>query len=139
LRRNIGYKLLALAIAIIIWFYANEGQNPRASVELRRLPLVVREIEPDCVVAAAPKTVNVRLEGARAYINSVTDRPDTITAYVDLAGRTAGRYTVPVIVTPPAGFAGLVSATPVPREVSVVLKEKAPQDTTEHRNSEDSH
>ena len=34
MKRNVSYKLLALAIAVVIWAYANEGLNPSVSKEL---------------------------------------------------------------------------------------------------------
>lgn len=123
MKRNIGYKLLALAIALVIWAYANEGQNPRISREIK-LPLDVRKVDPGCVVTAAPKTVKVSLEGARTHVNSVAAEPDAITAYVNLHGKRAGKHTLPVIVRLPEGFTGLVSASSVPRKALITLQEK---------------
>lgn len=125
MRRNVRYKLLALVIAVIIWLYANVVQSPRTSRELKGLPLAVHELDPGCIVVAAPKTVNAQLEGARAHVNSIAAQPDAITAHVNLAGRAAGRHMVPVRVTTPAGYAGLVNVAPAPREVSIVLAQKA--------------
>ena len=114
---------MALAIAIVIWAYANEGQSPRVSRELR-LPLDVRKVEPGCVVTSAPKTVKVLLEGGRTHVNSAAAEPDAITAYVNLRGKASGRHVMPVIVRLPEGFTGLVSGTPVPSEVPIRLGEK---------------
>lgn len=122
-RRNVGYKLLALAIAAVIWAYANEGQNPQISKEIK-LPLDVRRVDPGRIVTSAPKTVKVSLEGTRAHINSITAEPDAITAYVNLQGKTAGRHMVPVIVRLPDGLMGLVTAIPAPAAVPVTLAEK---------------
>lgn len=122
-RRNVGYKLLALAIAAVIWAYANEGQNPQISKEIK-LPLDVRRVDPGRTVTSAPKIVKVLLEGTRTHIDSITAEPDTIAAYVNLQGKTAGRHVLPVIVRLPDGLIGLVTAIPAPREAAITLEEK---------------
>lgn len=123
MNRNIGYKLLALAIAIVIWAYANKNQNPNITRELA-LPLDVQKLETGYVVTSKPKTVKVLLEGPRTQINSIVAEPDAVTAHVNLIGKTAGIYTLPVIVRLPSGFAGLVGTLATPRKVSIKLEEK---------------
>jgi YbbR domain-containing protein len=124
LRRNLPYKLLALVIAVIIWAYANEGRNPGVTRELK-VPLDLRMIEPRLVVTSAPQTVRVSLEGMRTHVESVLAEPDAVSAYVNLKEKPAGRYILPVNVKLPEGFMGLVNKTSAPREVSVVLEQRA--------------
>lgn len=126
LRRNLPYKLLALAIAIIIWTYANEGQN-NATKELS-VPLDIRAIESGLAVTSAPPSVSVVFQGARAHVESVLAEPDAVSAYVSLKGKSAGRYLLPVNVKVPEGFMGLVKKSAVPREVSVVLEQRTERD-----------
>lgn len=124
LKRNFGYKMLALAIAIVIWTYANEGQNPRVTKELK-LPLDIRKIEPGLVVASAPKTVKITIEGARNYVDGVVAEPDTMNAYVSVRGKPAGRHVLPVKVEVPEGLKFLLTAIPAPPEAAVTLDERS--------------
>jgi len=124
LKRNLPYKLLALVIAIIIWAYANEGRNPGITKDLG-VPLDLRGVEPTLVVTSAPQRVRVSLEGARTHVESVLAEPDAVAAYVNLKGKPAGRYVLPVNVKLPEGFMGLVNKTSAPREVSILLEQRA--------------
>jgi len=123
LKRNLGYKILAISAAIVIWFYANEGQNPRITKDVR-VSLDVRKVDPHRIVTDAPQSVKVTLEGARSHIESLAAEPDAIMAYVNLQGKNPGRQVLPVIVRVPEGFLGLVTATPAPREVPVSVEER---------------
>ena len=123
LKRNLGYKILAICAAIVIWFYANEGQNPRITKDVR-VSLDVRKVDPHRIVTDAPQSVKVTLEGARSHIESLAAEPDAIAAYVNLQGKNPGRHVLPVIVRVPEGFLGLVTATPAPKEVPVSVEER---------------
>lgn len=123
LKRNLGYKTLALGVAIVIWFYANEGQNPRITKDIR-VPLNVRKLDPGCVVTYCPRSVKVSLEGARSHIEPIAAEPDAVAAYVNLQSKRSGRQVLPVIVKLPEGLVGLVTAIPAPREVPVSLEER---------------
>lgn len=106
LKRNVKYKLLALAIAMIIWFYANEGQNPRipreptpkgAHVGMKLLDSPASRavfVSPDTAgqppfpykvgdIVVRPRTVTVTGR-PKQLMNVTTLRTET----VDLAGRT---------------------------------------------------
>ena len=97
LKRNLGYKVLALGVAVVIWFYANEGQNPRITKDIK-VALEFRKVAPDCVVTDGPRSVKVSLQGARTHVESVAAEPDAVTAYVSLQGKASGRRTLPVNV-----------------------------------------
>ncbi len=124
LRRNLRYKLLALALSIIVWAYANEGQNPSITRELK-VPLDTRDLSADCVVSSAPSIIKVSLEGQKSHVESLIAEPDTVSAYVKLHGKSAGRYMLPVKVDIPIGLKGLVHATATPREAAITLDEKS--------------
>ena len=123
LKRNLGYKILALCVAIVIWFYANEGQNPRISKNVTVL-LDIRKVDPGCVVTNAPKSVKVCLEGTRTHVESIAAEPDAVVAYLNCQGKIIGRQILPVKVRLPEGFVGVVTATPDPREVPISLEDK---------------
>ena len=123
LKRNLGYKILALCVAVVIWFYANEGQNPRVSKDIT-VSLDIRKVDPGCVLTSAPKSVKVSLEGTRTHVESITAEPEAMVAYVNLQGKGSGRQILPVRVKLPESFVGVVTATPDPREVTISLEDK---------------
>jgi YbbR domain-containing protein len=132
-RQNLGYKLMALSIAVIIWYYVNYARvsdtqhahkSPYISKEFT-LPLETRKLEDGCVVVSAPKKVTVRVEGRQDYVNDIAYVEDEIQAYVNLHGRGEGSYKVPVIVKLPEEYAGLIQKSPEPRTVDVVVAKKA--------------
>ncbi|MCL6630962.1 MAG: hypothetical protein K6U00_15310, partial [Armatimonadetes bacterium] len=125
LRDNFRYKIAALGIAIVIWVYAGIGQNPRSSRQIKSVPLRIVKVEPGYVTVSAPQTVDVIVRGTRSGVNTIAAEPDSISAYVSLEGKILGKHTVPVRVKLPDGYQGLVSAVPVPKEVQVVLENKA--------------
>lgn len=125
IRHNFQYKLLALGIALIIWIYVNKGYNLNVTKELSAIPLSVRKVEPGLIIANKPATVKVILEGPREHVNAITADPEEIQAHVSARGKKAGKHKLPVIVTPPQGYAGLVRATAVPSEVFITLVNEA--------------
>jgi len=124
LRHNIRYKLLALAIALVIWAYVNGMQNPTVS-KARTLKVEVCNIDPGYVKTTEPKPVRILLEIPRAHANSIAAGMDDISAYVNLQGKRAGLHIVPVKVRLPASFPDPVNILAVPSKVPVTLEEKA--------------
>jgi len=125
IRHNLKYKLLALSIAIVLWFYVNKGYNPIVTKEIPRVPLVPRKVEPGMIVTRMPKTVRVVLEGSREHVNATAADVDEMLVHINLRGKGPGTHKVPVVVVPPTSYAGLVKATPEPREVMVTIVREA--------------
>jgi len=86
--------------------------------------LEVRKVAPGYTVTFAPETVSVELEGPRMHNGSVVPDSEDITAYVSMAGKSAGRHSVPVIVKLPNGLSGLVTAAAIPKNVEITLVRK---------------
>lgn len=124
LRRNFRYKLLALAVALVIWGYANLGQNPNVTRELM-VTLEARNVKDGYVVTNAPQQVRVTLQGQRSHIEAIVAEPDNVAAYVKVGDRAPGRYVLPVKVDIPLGLKGLVRASASPSDVAISLDEKA--------------
>lgn len=82
--RNLGWKLLSLALAIVIWFTikalsADQGQTEKIYLNL---PLQIVSSTADVrAFRAEPATVNVTLKGRPNAINRLTERE--IRALVD--------------------------------------------------------
>jgi len=123
-RNNWQYKVLALAIALIIWAYANESQNTDISAE-RTLRLELRGLSSDLLAAARPETVKVLLEGPKSHVNSIIEEPDGAAAYVDVSGKAPGEYTLPVRAVVPESFRALIRRQARPAHALVTLTRKA--------------
>lgn len=123
-KRNVTYKVAAICVAVLIWFYANRGQDTNLTREVR-VPLEVRNVDGAFVVTSAPTSVRVELHGGRNHVQSIAADPEAVTAYVSLRNQlTAGRQSLPVIVRVPERLTGLVSASPSPREAAVTLEKR---------------
>jgi YbbR domain-containing protein len=84
--RNLGLKLLALALAILLWLtVAGEHvveRSLRVPLEFRNIPEALE------IVGNAPDTVDVRLRGSSALLSRV--QSGEIVAVLDLGGARAG-------------------------------------------------
>lgn len=128
---NFGYKLFAVAVAVVIWAYASQVQNPgnwqsfnNATISRSiTLPLSVRRLEPGCVVTSIPKRIKVKIQGRREYIDAILAEPDLVSVYVNLAGVDAGKHKQRVILRTD-GYMGLITATPTPFEVWVKVEKR---------------
>jgi YbbR domain-containing protein len=128
MRQNLGYKIVSLAIAIVIWLYAYQVSSIgdwRRSPHVGEVvvPLRVEKLEPGCVITSIPKTVRVQIEGMREHVEQITTDTDLLTAYVNLAGKGAGTFTLPVLIHH-ASDTGTIKSTPDPSEVVVTLDQK---------------
>lgn len=119
---DLGMRLLALVIAVALWFVANgDTRSRRPEVEERVLAGTVRleNIERDLVAMGSVGSVEVRLR-----VPAGTVLPEQLTAQVDLRGRRAGEHRVPVVVNPPVRT-NVVSVSP--ERVTVVLERRLTQ------------
>lgn len=132
IRENLGYKLLALAIALVIWLYVNDLQpttdngNHRNGFVTRKftVPLEVRKADPDYVVTGAPKKVDIFLEGRLDDMRALAEQQDDISAYVSLLGRKSGLHVLPIIVKIPEDFSGLIRRSSETHPIALELEEK---------------
>jgi YbbR domain-containing protein len=85
--------------------------------EVTGVPVRARNLAPGLVARVVPAVVNVDVRGQRDLLGRVT--PDTIVAFVDLAGLGPGRYNLRVQVDP-SPEVGVGSVTP--GVVSVTIK-----------------
>ncbi len=121
IRHNLGYKLVALAAAIMLWAYVG---NPNVTARLA-LPLDVRKLGTDLVITDRPNEVKVALEGPKKYVNLLAAAPDSVTPYISLHGKKEGRHRLPVFVEVPLRYTDLVQTRTDPAEVSVRIEQKA--------------
>src|SRR2546427_5038820 len=89
LLRNLGTKILALAIAVLIWFVFSAQQRERISERTYRIPLSVANVPPGALIASPlPPTVEVRLRGPFTALRQLD--PDKLEAVIDLTNAPRG-------------------------------------------------
>lgn len=87
--RNLGLKLLALAIALVVWFVFSAQRRERISERTYRIPLSVVNIPARTLIASPlPAAVDVRVRGPFTALRQID--PDKLEAVVDLAGAPRG-------------------------------------------------
>ena len=88
--RNLGTKLLALAIACATWFVLSGQRRERISERSYRIPLSVVNVPAGTmIVSPLPDAVDVRLRGAFTPLRTL--EPGKLEAVVDLADAVARR------------------------------------------------
>src|SRR5262245_20738382 len=102
--RNAGTKLLALAIAIVVWFALSGERRERISERSYHVPLSIVNIPPRSLIASSlPPSVDVRLRGPFTALRQL--EPDKLEAVVDLTSAEPGekvyRLTPEDVNTPP--------------------------------------
>src|SRR5690606_24592870 len=102
-RNDITAKIFALIIAIILWSYVMDRENPIRPAEIRNVTVAfsnVSALERQNLVIMEPHevTVNVRVEGATNELNKDRFTARNIVAQVDLSGYGEGQVKVPVTV-----------------------------------------
>jgi YbbR domain-containing protein len=87
--RNLGLKLLALAIALVVWFLFAAQRRERISERTYRIPLSLVNIPPRMVIASPlPPSVDVRLRGPFTALRQLD--PGKLEAVIDLADAPRG-------------------------------------------------
>ena len=93
-------KINCLLMAIVLWFFIINEQNPMSEGSYT-VPIVVENLDSQYITSNVPKTVYVRLSGPRNTIINVG--PSDIKAYIDLSDAQEGEMSAPVRIEIPAG------------------------------------
>ena len=87
--RNLGTKLLALAIACVAWYLLTGERRERISERSYRIPLSIVNIpRGTLIVSPLPDAVDVRVRGAFTPLRQL--EPGKLEAVIDLLGATPG-------------------------------------------------
>jgi YbbR domain-containing protein len=87
--RNLGLKLLALVIALVVWFVFAAQRRERISERTYRIPLSLVNIPGQMVIASPlPPSVDVRVRGPFTALRQLD--PGKLEAVIDLADTTRG-------------------------------------------------
>ncbi len=87
--RNLGLKLLALGIALLVWFVFSAQRRERISERSYRIPLSVVNIPAQTLIASPlPAAVDIRVRGPFTAVRQID--ADKLEAVVDLTGAQKG-------------------------------------------------
>jgi YbbR domain-containing protein len=91
LLHNLGLKIVALAIGLIVWFVFSAQRRERISERSYRIPLSVVNIPPQMTIASPlPTGVDVRIRGSFTPLRQLD--PSKIEAVIDLADAPLGEH-----------------------------------------------
>lgn len=93
-------KLICLFLAIVLWFFIINEQNP-VSEGSYTVPVTIENLDSQYITSNVPKTVYVRLSGPRNTIIKIGT--NDIKAYMDLSNAQEGNMEIPVHVEIPNG------------------------------------
>lgn len=99
--KNITTKILALIMAVTLWLYVTNEQNPPVEASVS-VPLEVRNVAASLVAVDAPETVRVKVRGPRSITAGLT--PQDIRAFLDLRGLAEGRHPARVYAQVPTSL-----------------------------------
>ena len=89
LLRNLGTKILALSIAILVWFVFSAQQRERISERSYRIPLSVANVPAETLIASPlPPMIEVRLRGPFTALRQL--EPGKLEAVIDLTDAPRG-------------------------------------------------
>ena len=116
-------RIVAVAIALILWAYANNGQSQGQQV-VTAVPVEVRNLPADTVVTQVnPASVNVTLGGdtlARQRLSANAD----LQAQIDLSGLGPGRHQIRIDTVPVPRGVTLIAITPASVVVTMEALER---------------
>jgi len=101
INRNMTAKLLSLVLALILWVYVMNEQNPPVDASFQ-IPLATRNVESNLIVLDSPETVTVKVRALRNALGSSAAKE--FKAYIDLKALAPGQYTLPITATLSAGY-----------------------------------
>ena len=97
--KNIAAKILCMIMAIVLWMYVMNEQNPPLEASFT-IPLQVKNLAENYTLLDAPESVKVKVKGVRSVIATIT--ASDISAYIDLTGVGDGRQQVKITAVVPA-------------------------------------
>lgn len=100
-KKNLTAKVIAVIMAVILWVYVMNEQNPPVESTME-VPLEVRNLSTSMIAVDIPEVVRVKVRGPRTLIMRLTAKD--IKSYVDLKGLSDGRNTLKVTTAIPASM-----------------------------------
>lgn len=122
--KNLTPKILAIILAITLWLYVMNEQNPPIESWVT-IPLEVRNVATSYVIDDVPETVRVKVRGPRNIVAGLINRD--IVAYIDVKGLGEGPHNVKVTPALPANVESLeVAPERVHVQIETVVSREVP-------------
>lgn len=99
--RNMALRILSVALALLLWIYATNEQNP-VNDQILSLQLQRLNQPKGMVVSGIPSSVSVRVQGSRTQVTALS--ANDFQAVVDLSGVVEGDNYIQVKVSSPPGI-----------------------------------
>ena len=118
LERDGAIRILAILIAVLLWFQATSAQNPNVERTIDNVAVRVQNVEQGFTVMGdiEPATVQVRLSGPQHLIAGLSARD--INVYIDLEDLEDGSYTRTIRFIEPPGVR-IIEVAPSTAEVTL--------------------
>ena len=100
-KKNLTAKIIALIMAIVLWVYVMNEQNPPVEMSME-VDLEVRNLAAAMIASDIPDTVRVKVRGPRTLIIGLSNKD--VKSYVDLKDLTGGRNTQKINAAIPANL-----------------------------------
>lgn len=100
-KKDWGYKIAAIFLAFLMWFYVTNMQNP-ATEKMLKIPLTYLNLAEGLVAADKPETVDIRVKGTQSSITTLNTQD--IRATVDLSQAELGEKSFSINLTLPNGI-----------------------------------
>lgn len=110
MRQNIGYKLLALVLAIVLWAKVNSDRNPSYPTPIGKINVIYINLPKGMVTTEAPKTIEVSAIGPQSAVRTLDI--SKITAKVNLSDAQVGVNPVKVDFQIPKDMAENLTLAP---------------------------
>lgn len=128
LDQNLSLKVMAILLAIILWFQAMSDLNPVGQREIHDIPIALQNLDENLVVLAqSAERVTVVVQADRQRLEKLD--PREFRAYVDLMGASAGKGSFRVEIMAPADLTAVYAR---PAQVSVTLDRRARKQVPVH-------
>ena len=119
LTSNLGQKITAILIAMLLWLYVFTLQGPEV-VNTFNMKISIRNLPENTKVTSVLGSAKLVLRGSKKFMDEIT--PESIKAYIDLLGKKSGSFQAQVKFDFPDS---VVSIQQDPETVTVVLQQIA--------------
>ncbi|MCR4441560.1 MAG: CdaR family protein [Peptococcaceae bacterium] len=115
LKKDLAYKIAAVFLAFLLWFYVTNLQNPTIDRTLT-VPLSYQGLKEGLVTSERTQSIDIKIKGPRSVINPLT--PKDIRALVDLSQAKLGESSFSIDLSLPPGVQ-LVSIKPASIQLQI--------------------
>jgi YbbR domain-containing protein len=119
-KSQIGRFLFSLLLAVLLWTWVTERQDPFTSDGFSNIPIQTSNLSDDLQIITTLPTVEVRIEGAKSDIDPIISS-DIVVSLDTSSIKGPGEYLVPVKV---ADIDGTTSRKVIPSELQIVVEQR---------------